>query len=33
VEVIDRYKAHADLLDDVRRRYGPDVSTCPRSST
>jgi acyl-CoA dehydrogenase len=24
VEVIDRFKAHADLLDDVRRRYSPD---------
>src|ERR1700704_6903543 len=28
-EVIDRYTAHADLLDDVRRRYGPDGSYVP----
>jgi acyl-CoA dehydrogenase len=29
VEVIDRYAAHAHLLDDVRRRYGPDGSYVP----
>ena len=29
VEVIDRFKAHADLLDDVRRRYGPDGRYAP----
>ena len=28
-EVIDRYAAHADLLDDVRRRYGPDGRYVP----
>ena len=28
-EVIERYHAHADLLDDVRRRYGPDGAYAP----
>ncbi len=29
VEVIDRFAAHAKLLDDVRRRYGPDGRYVP----
>src|SRR5689334_13134102 len=28
-EVIARYERHADLLDDVRRRYGPDGRYVP----
>ena len=28
-EVIERYEAHAPLLDDVRQRYGPDGRYVP----